>query len=615
MKLGLVFIAWLCAALLGCFRPPADLTGQLVVIESATLIEINSSGAPQQVTLPLRRNLATRGLRGMRLTAEFQLPATPASDGLRNALITGNLQDGGRILLNGVELDDISTNSAAFTVRHTRPYIFNIPQGALKVGRNTLVREWMVRENVLTSPLMTVGARDTVAEIFERNYFWQNSMAKVSVVLAGSIALILLGLYWQNRSAQHYLCVGGSALGYCIFNFAYFLPPIPHWLFAPWHVLLYGGTGAFAVGAWHYLLHDVNAGNVWYTRFSMAWWLLFRPAYWVHYSLTGLTLWPEFTPLWHFVLASLGVYPAARLAVATWRMRRPRHLVYLVISWLAMAVGFLDAALISGKQFESVPGYALQAVAPSWFICVCFILISDFSKSLRMQREQQAQLAQQLNDQRVELERLYEQTRIVQEKQAAAQERARIMQDMHDGLGSQLVSSLAMAQSGELSASQASDLLRSCIDDLRLAIDCSGEAGEALALALGNLRFRMEPRMRAAGITLLWDTTRMDDRCAVPPHMQLPVLRVIQECITNVLKHAQAKTLSVTLAHTANRLQVEVRDDGRGFEVASTLHHPGDKGLNGLQKRARALEANLEIESSASGTRVRLDLPLPVANS
>jgi signal transduction histidine kinase len=608
----------LCLPLLGGLAAapapsgPSDADHAMVVIDSATLFEGGSPGAGRKVALPLHRNRDSRSLQTMRLTAEFELSAAFAADWQAQALLTGNMQDGGRLLVNGMEISEVSTNTAAFTVRHTRPYLFNIPKGVLRAGRNTLTREWAVRENVITSPRMVLGQRRLVAELFDSHYFWQNTMAKLSVVLAGSIALILLGLYWQNRSARHYLWVGGSALGYCILNFSYFLPPVPAWLFVPWHLLLYGGTGAFAVGAWHYLLYDVNAGNLWYSRFSVAWWLLFLPAYLAHFGLTGLSLWPEATPLWHYVLAALGAYPVATLTLAAWQHRRPRHLVYLSISLLAMGVGSLDAAILSGKQFAVIPGYATQAVAPAWFICVCFILVSDFTRSLRAQREQQLQLALQLEAQKQELARLYSLERITQEKQAAAVERARIMQDMHDGLGSQLVSSLAMAQGGELTQQQTYELLRSCIDDLRLAIDTSTDSRDSLALALGNLRFRMEPRLKAAGVTLKWQTRDLADDLPLPVEKQLPILRVIQETITNTLKHAQAKTLSVNVSSTATELEVEISDDGQGFDVQAATQTATGKGLNSLDKRARVLGASLRIESSSQGTRTRLTLPLTV---
>ena len=190
------------------------------------------------------------------------------------------------------------------------------------------------------------------------------------------------------------------------------------------------------------------------------------------------------------------------------------------------------------------------------------------------------------------------------------QERARIMQDMHDGLGSQLVSSLAMAQSGEMSSAQTYDVLRSCIDDLRLAIDTSSDSRDSLSLALANLRFRMEPRLKAAGIALRWNTLGLNDSLPLPAEAKLPLLRIIQESLTNTLKHAGAKTLSVTVHSADAALQIDISDDGCGFDVATARQTAQGKGLNSLDKRARVLGATLDVISSPQGTRTSLHLPL-----
>jgi signal transduction histidine kinase len=114
-----------------------------------------------------------------------------------------------------------------------------------------------------------------------------------------------------------------------------------------------------------------------------------------------------------------------------------------------------------------------------------------------------------LEEQRAKLERLHELERAASEKQATSQERARIMQDMHDGLGSQLISSLAMAQGGTLSADQTYELLRSCIDDLRLAIDTSNDTKDSLPLALANL-----PLSDGAEAESGWYRAALEHKCA-----------------------------------------------------------------------------------------------------
>ncbi len=561
--------------------------------------------------LPVRSYRDKRELSAFRASADFEMPSVPADK--RWVLYTQDLRDGGTLSINGAEVGTVPTATHDVTVRYLQPFMFDIPAGVLQTGRNTLVRDWSVRENHLFVPRMVVGAKVDLAPIYAQRYFWQYTMSQVSFVFAAIISLILLGLYSQNRGALQYLWAGASALGWGILNLAYFLTPIPAVVFPYWQLLIHCGIWAFSAGGNFYLLQDCGVTNRWYRQSSITWGLVFFTGYIVNFWITGQTFWPTYTLVWHVGLASFGLYPAARLLMAVWQNHRPRHLVYLLITASGITAGALDAATISGVKFSPSNGYLLQTVAPVWFISICFALITDFSKSLRAQREQQQQLAMQLDAQKHELERLHARERIVQEQHAAAQERSRIMQDMHDGLGSQLVSSLAMAQSGSLSATQTYDLLRSCIDDLRLAIDSAGQSQDSLPLALGNLRFRMAPRLQAAGIALRWSALDLSGALALEQQHHLPVLRIIQESITNTLKHASAKTLSVRVSNTATELTVDIHDDGTGFDIEAARQNPSGKGLNSLDKRARVLGARLVMTSTAQGTRTLLVMPLGLA--
>lgn len=133
----------------------------------------------------------------------------------------------------------------------------------------------------------------------------------------------------------------------------------------------------------------------------------------------------------------------------------------------------------------------------------------------------------------------------------------------------------------------------------------------ATPLNAGNLRFRMEPRLRAAGQRLRWDMHPLPDTAdgslCLPGTVALPLLRVLQEALANAVKHAMAQTLSVRLAVESSVLVLEISNDGVGFDLHQ---HALGKGLAGMQKRARSLGAELDVHSGAQGTQVRLQLPL-----
>ena len=92
----------------------------------------------------------------------------------------------------------------------------------------------------------------------------------------------------------------------------------------------------------------------------------------------------------------------------------------------------------------------------------------------------------------------------------------------------------------------------------------------------------------------------------LPPATEQEILRIAQEAIHNVKKHAEAEHLTVQLEYGRSEINLEVRDDGRGFpagEVPGTGHY----GLTGMRERAAAGNGTLELTSEAGiGTSVRL---------
>ena len=210
-----------------------------------------------------------------------------------------------------------------------------------------------------------------------------------------------------------------------------------------------------------------------------------------------------------------------------------------------------------------------------------------------------------------DIELQYERISALERAGAVAEERGRLMLDMHDGLGSQLMATLNALERGKFSTEDVADLLRRCIEDLRLVID-SLDAGEHnLAASLANLRYRVEPRLNAAGLILGWAVDPQAG-CRLAPSAVLHVLRVVQEALTNALKHAQATRLDVRVSEEASTgtISIEVTDNGRGLLPLTTEGHTGTgRGLANMRQRARSLGGDLETVAYQGGTCVRLHIP------
>jgi signal transduction histidine kinase len=95
----------------------------------------------------------------------------------------------------------------------------------------------------------------------------------------------------------------------------------------------------------------------------------------------------------------------------------------------------------------------------------------------------------------------------------------------------------------------------------------------------------------------------------LPSKLETTIFRITQEALTNVVKHAEATTVRVTIAYRERSVVLTVEDDGRGFS-----HEPGTAhgfGLVGMRERVASVNGALNIESTrGAGTRLAVELPL-----
>jgi signal transduction histidine kinase len=147
--------------------------------------------------------------------------------------------------------------------------------------------------------------------------------------------------------------------------------------------------------------------------------------------------------------------------------------------------------------------------------------------------------------------------RLIDRRNASATERQRIMQDMHDGLGAQLVPWLVMVERGGAKPADIAMLLRESLDEMRLAIDAFGKAETDLNGTLAGLRYRMERRLIAAGMAVEWSVDDPFHALQLDERTALQLLRIVQEVLSNVIKHSRA-----TASAFASRLTAAVFGEG-----------------------------------------------------
>jgi signal transduction histidine kinase len=311
--------------------------------------------------------------------------------------------------------------------------------------------------------------------------------------------------------------------------------------------------------------------------------------------------------LQHLCNSAVAIGVTAFLSVLAWRGGGREFRVIVGALWVCEVFGAHDLLLVAGWVGpESI--YLLPFATVLVLLAFLYAVQRRYAQAIDQVEGANQRLEQRLAEREAELQANHERLRGVEREQALLLERQRLMRDMHDGLGSTLMSSLVLVEQGRLDAPAVAVLLRECVDDLRLVIDSLEPIGHDLVTLLASLRHRLGRRLEAAGLGMQWEVEDLPPLEWLHPPDALQVLRIVQEVLTNVLKHASAQTVRIATRRHGDEVQVLIEDDGRGFDPEAA---GGGRGLRHLVQRAARLGGRLVLDSApGQGTRIQLDLPL-----
>lgn len=207
------------------------------------------------------------------------------------------------------------------------------------------------------------------------------------------------------------------------------------------------------------------------------------------------------------------------------------------------------------------------------------------------------------------------------------EERQHLARELHDEFGQYLASLNAEAAFARELADEGVPALRPCADSI---VKTVGHMMETLQQILHRLRptgleeFGLVPSLRQ--LIAGWNQRSRDIRFTLeagaglehlPDNINVSLYRIIQESLTNAVRHGQPGRVDVTLRHEAAGLLLEIRDDGRGYggEDARPTGKPGGFGRLGMEERVLALGGSFRIAPAPErGTLVSVQLPLAGAD-
>jgi two-component system, NarL family, sensor histidine kinase DevS len=195
-------------------------------------------------------------------------------------------------------------------------------------------------------------------------------------------------------------------------------------------------------------------------------------------------------------------------------------------------------------------------------------------------------------------------------------ERRRLARELHDETGQALTSILlglrAVEESGtsdemRAAASDLRELVVATLQDVRrLAVQLRPKALDDFGLAPALERL-VQTFSEATSIRVELEAQLGPDR--LPSEVETTLYRIVQEALTNIIKHSEASSVSLLLVRRESSVTAVIEDDGRGFDPAATRE--GGLGLDGMRERAELHDGRLTIESRPdSGTTLAVEVPL-----
>lgn len=484
-----------------------------------------------------------------------------------------------------------------------RPLLINLPPRALAPGETLTLALGVPADRGGNFSMSSVWVGPE-AELRDRHALrWA---LQRTVPAASSLAMLLLGLLsfvvWLGRRGERgYLYFAFAAIGWTLRNL---------------HLFVIHPPGGWALDWFCWL----SVASIWWLmlptylfafRFDARRMPRFERALAVFVGVGTVVTMPDLLPVSNVPYEPINLVaalaPTAVLTVLAVRGGSRELRLIVVALWACFAFGVHDWLLtnvhLSPETIYLLPYGALLLVGS-----FLYAALRRFNGAVEQAESSSRVLSARLAERERELAAQHEQLLAVERDQALLLERQRLMRDMHDGVGSTLIAMLRLTESGAASAPAMAELLRSAIEDLRLTIDSLEPLEHDLATLLATLRTRVGRRLEGAGLKLEWHMADMPPLPWLEPAQALQVLRLIQEAMTNVIKHAQARTLMLAASRAGDALEVRIEDDGCGFDPAAAR---AGQGLASMRQRARALGAALAWHSApGEGTRVSLRLPL-----
>ncbi|WP_169737802.1 sensor histidine kinase [Curvibacter gracilis] len=603
---GLPWLLTLVMLLLGPHLAQAQNT---ITLNTATLsIQYkNQERARKSVTLPYYWDFAEPGQSG---TAVFELGPTDNHDRLIDSIYIPRIGNQHVINLNGHDLEADLIDEPGGTAHASGPRFLRIPPFLQADSLHltiTLSAEQMT--NAGLSRVM-LGQASELRPTYQRRQFWDIESRWIAATISALLALFALALWAKQREASilHY---GISELCWAILSSRMIItnPPLNAWLWQTLTFVMPVFLGSACLCVYLYSLQPTKAesklANGRHLMPIAAASVILCSLNTNRYLMVILLL-PTIAALAHLA------YLNAR-AIAESKDKRSIHV--LATFTVVMVLVMVDVAIftLSKNAYEQINLLRLVWVIVG--ISFARSMLDRIAHAHLMLNTAAQVLQQPLPHRPAELVEAFAASNRQHLIDGAAQERLRLIHDLHDSVGSQLSSTLDMAQQQGANSSDMVPQLRKTLEQLKLTVDALEESDGNLESIIASVRYRLTPRIEAVGVQLRWQVDALPTFNHWSSQQALHLQMLLLEAFDNSIKYAKNHRIEFT-AHPftdpdRSGVTLTLKDAGPGFvwpPPESKGTQSRGKGMGIMLYRADKMGAHLDIQSGPQGTTLTLRL-------
>lgn len=514
------------------------------------------------------------------------------------------------VWFNGTKIGSGGSTEAPMARHWNSPLYFTIP-ASLIAEKNEILIKHFAQHSWGSMEAIIVGTEGALMPIYEGRYFIQHDVALGLFVFVLITGLFCFGIWFYRRQESQYLWFAIASIGlsfFCLNQFIRYLP-IDADL---WRWLSNISTDLWAASLFIFLLRSLGLKKPIAEKLVVAYLLSGIPVYFYasYYQIFDINV------FYHIGSLLIAIYAFFICATQLLKTRTSLSAFYCCVLILVFIAGVHDTvmqAIVNNGWFsDSDPGFQyhfnfVHFAAPLIFLLIGTSLVKRFIDSMNQADLLNQELEQRVSEARDELAENYHAIEEALVQQSASEERERIYRDLHDDVGSKLLSLYY-----RLDNTSDSTLAKSALEDLRDIV--SHKSMESCSLSTAAQQWRSEAfnRTQDAGVTLSWHFDEAGTETILDESQHAQLRRMLREVLSNAILHSKdVNEIKVSIDVIGDFLRVTVSNNGADEPVSSWK--PG-RGISNLRVRSRDLRGNFSLNDLDPGwVQASWSVPLNVS--